>query len=110
MKIVMQDLNNKENRDEIVCNGRDEYMLLLISQATFKSVHCNFFKEPMDYYNHYKNEMSDVEILENLDHEYHEYIDERGTSFKDMLKLYLEKRVIVEDQIYDFTQFEYKIV
>ena len=30
--------------------------------------------------------------------------------FKDMLKLHLEKSVIVEDRIYDFTKFEYKIV
>lgn len=110
MKIVMQDLNNKENRDEIVCNSRDEYMLLLITQVSFHSVYGISFKEPIDYYHQYKNEMNDVEILENLDIQYHEYIDERGTSFKDMLKLHLEKSVIVEDRIYDFTQFEYKII
>ena len=54
--------------------------------------------------------MNDTEILKNLDQEYNEFLDVRGTSFKDMLKLHLEKSVIVEDRIYDFTKFEYKIV
>lgn len=110
MKIVMQDLNNKENRDEIVCNNRDDYMMLLITQVSFHDNYCKMFKEPSAYYHHFKNEMNDTEILKNLDQEYNEFLDVRGTSFKDMLKLHLEKSVIVEDRIYDFTKFEYKIV
>ena len=56
MKIVMQDLNNKENRDEIVCNNRDDYMLLLITQVSFHDNYCKMFKEPSAYYHHFKNE------------------------------------------------------
>lgn len=110
MKVVIQDLKNKENCDQVICNNRDEYMLLLISQVSFHDSYAKMFKEPVAYYNYMKVEMSDLEILKNLDNEYREFLDVRGTSFKDMIKLHLDKSVIVEDRIYDFTKFEYKIV
>lgn len=110
MKVSIVDVNDPANSDEMVCNNRDELMLLLISQASFHDNHHKMFKQPPEFYNHVKNEMSDLDILKELDYDYGEFLDRRGTSFKDMIALLENKTVTVEDRIFDNTQFIYSIV